>query len=75
MADGVAIQFTDTGLGMDETTKDKIFNPFFTTKDTGTGLGLAITHKIIQEHGGSIQVESIPGSGTTFLITLPGVQD
>jgi len=74
LADGVAIQFTDTGLGMDETTKDKIFNPFFTTKDTGTGLGLAITHKIIQEHGGSIQVESIPGSGTTFLITLPGVQ-
>jgi signal transduction histidine kinase len=74
LAGGVAITFSDKGVGMDETTKDKIFNPFFTTKDTGTGLGLAITHKIIQEHGGSIQVDSIPGCGTTFVITLPGVQ-
>jgi two-component system sensor histidine kinase AtoS len=74
VAGGVAIRFTDTGVGMDEATKDKIFNPFFTSKDTGTGLGLTITHKIIQEHGGSIQVDSTPGSGTTFVITLPGVQ-
>ena len=70
----VVLQFTDTGVGMDEVTKDKIFNPFFTTKDTGTGLGLAMTHKIVQEHGGDIEVESVVGKGTTFTLTLPRVQ-
>jgi PAS domain S-box-containing protein len=71
---GVLFRFTDTGVGMDEATKDKIFNPFFTTKDTGTGLGLAMTHKIIQEHGGVIEVESVVGKGTTFVLKFPGVQ-
>lgn len=71
---GVMLQFKDTGVGMDQTTKDNIFNPFFTTKDSGTGLGLAITHKIIEEHGGDIQVESAVGHGTTFTLTLPSVQ-
>ncbi len=75
LAGGVRIQFTDTGVGMEESTKDNIFNPFFTTKDTGTGLGLAMTHKVIQEHGGDIQVDSIPGAGTTLTLTLPGVQE
>jgi len=70
----VVLQFTDTGVGMDEATKDKIFNPFFTTKETGTGLGLAMTHKIIQEHGGNIEVDSVVGKGTTFTLTFPGVQ-
>ncbi|MGD8915833.1 MAG: ATP-binding protein [Syntrophobacterales bacterium] len=51
-----------------------MFNPFFTTKDTGTGLGLAMTHKIIQEHGGDIEVDSLVGKGTTFTLTIPGVQ-
>jgi signal transduction histidine kinase len=74
LAGGVVLQFTDTGVGMDEATKDKIFNPFFTTKDTGTGLGLAMTHKIIQEHGGDIEVDSLVGKGTTFTLTIPGVQ-
>jgi signal transduction histidine kinase len=74
LAGGVVLQFTDTGVGMDEATKDKIFNPFFTTKDTGTGLGLAMTHKIIQEHGGEIKVDSLIGKGTTFTLTIPGVQ-
>ena len=74
LAGGVVLQFTDTGVGMDEATKDKIFNPFFTTKDTGTGLGLAMTHKIIQEHGGDIEVESVVGKGTTFTLRFPGVQ-
>jgi two-component system sensor histidine kinase AtoS len=74
LAGGVVLQFTDTGFGMDEATKDKIFNPFFTTKDTGTGLGLAMTHKIIQEHGGDIEVDSVVGKGTTFTLTFPGVQ-
>jgi signal transduction histidine kinase len=49
----------------------QIFNPFFTTKDSGTGLGLPITHKVITEHKGQIDVESIKGQGTTFTIQLP----
>jgi signal transduction histidine kinase len=68
------LQFKDTGVGMDQTTKDNIFDPFFTTKDSGTGLGLAMTHKIIEEHGGDIQVESSVGQGATFTLTLPDVQ-
>ena len=71
---GVLLQLTDTGLGMDQATRENIFNPFFTTKDKGTGLGLAITHKIIQEHGGTIEVASTPGEGTTFTVKLPGVK-
>jgi PAS domain S-box-containing protein len=71
---GVIIQFIDTGVGMDAATADNIFNPFFTTKDKGTGLGLAITHKIIQEHGGTIQVASALGAGTTITLTFPGMQ-
>jgi two-component system sensor histidine kinase AtoS len=74
LAGRVVLKFTDTGVGMEEATKDKIFNPFFTTKETGTGLGLAMTHKIIQEHGGDIEVESSVGKGTTFSLTIPGVQ-
>ena len=74
LAGGVLLRFTDTGVGMDEATKDKIFNPFFTTKDTGTGLGLAMTHKIIQEHGGDIKVDSLVGKGTTFSLRFPRVQ-
>jgi len=74
LAGEVVLRFTDTGVGMDEKTKDKIFNPFFTTKDAGTGLGLAMTHKIIQEHGGAIEVESVVGKGTAFTLKFPGVQ-
>ena len=70
---GVLVRFTDTGVGIEQTIKENIFNPFFTTKDRGTGLGLALTHKIIREHGGDIEVESSPGEGTTFTLRLPGV--
>ena len=69
--EGLCLHFTDTGIGIDHLTLDNIFNPFFTTKDKGTGLGLAITHKIVQEHGGSILVSSTPGAGSTFTLTLP----
>ena len=67
----VEITVSDTGRGIPERALDRVFEPFFTTKETGTGLGLAITHGIIQQHGGSIEVESKEGEGTTFRIHLP----
>lgn len=73
LTSGVRLHFIDTGLGLGEATKDNIFNPFFTTKDKGTGLGLAITHKIVQEHHGTIEVSSTRDEGTTFTLTIPGM--
>ncbi len=67
----VEIMVKDTGDGISSENMDKIFDPFFTTKKTGTGLGLAITHGIIEQHKGTINVESTPGKGTCFIITLP----
>lgn len=69
----VKIRVRDTGRGIPEDQLGKIFDPFFTTKDVGhgTGLGLFITHDIVVRHEGSILVESIPGKGTTFTVTLP----
>ena len=65
----------DTGAGIPADLIDKVFDPFFTTKPVGegTGLGLTICHKIVEEHGGAIDVESEPGKGTTFIITLPSI--
>ncbi len=62
---------SDRGEGMDEATLPRIFEPFFTTKKRGTGLGLAISKKIIEQHGGTIAVESARGEGTRFIIDLP----
>jgi signal transduction histidine kinase len=64
------ISISDTGHGISEDVKNKVFLPFFTTKEKGTGLGLAIVHKIIISHGGSISVESSE-KGTTFTVRLP----
>jgi signal transduction histidine kinase len=60
----------DTGHGISDDVKDKIFLPFFTTKEKGTGLGLAIVHKIVVSHGGSIQVDS-SDKGTVFRLRFP----
>ncbi len=65
------IEIADTGKGIPEAELDKIFIPFYTTKDSGTGLGLSICHKIVQDHDGTIEVESLMGTGTKFTITLP----
>jgi hypothetical protein len=69
----VAISFRDTGIGISPEHLSKIYDPFFTTKQIGlgTGLGLAVSYGIIKDHGGNIQVESKPGDGTLFQITLP----
>jgi len=63
----------DDGEGMSPELKDRAFEPFFTTKDDGkgVGLGLAVVYGIVQAHGGDIEVESVPGSGTLFRVTLP----
>jgi signal transduction histidine kinase/FixJ family two-component response regulator len=70
---GVRIRFRDAGEGISEENLERIFDPFFTTKDPdkGTGLGLMISHQIIADHGGSIEVESLPGEGATFHVRLP----
>lgn len=65
------ITIADQGNGMDKATLDRMFEPFFSTKKRGTGLGLAIVKQIVEQHDGTISVESEPGKGTTFRIDLP----
>ncbi len=68
---GLAIlRIRDSGCGMKEETRRRIFEPFYTTKSQGTGLGLAVTHKVFEGHGGSIMVESEEGKGTEFVIKI-----
>ena len=67
----IVIRITDTGIGISEEKLGMIFTPFYTNKNRGTGLGLAIVKNIIEEHNGSIDVQSEIGEGTTFIITLP----
>lgn len=69
--DNVVITIQDTGPGMTQVQEEKIFTPFFTTKDKGTGLGLVVVKKLVEENGGTIDVLSKPGKGTTFIVSFP----
>jgi two-component system NtrC family sensor kinase len=73
----IEVEISDTGIGISKENLEKIFDPFFTTKDVGhgTGLGLAISYGIVKKHGGTIQVDSEVGKGTTFIIRLPIVEE
>ena len=74
LGDSVEIRIRDNGTGIPPEVKEKLFNPFFTTKPAGegTGLGLSISHDIIvKQHGGSIEVDTQPGAFTEFRIVLP----
>jgi two-component system NtrC family sensor kinase len=72
-SDHITVKITDTGIGMTNEIKQRIFEPFYTTKNVGegTGLGLSIVFGIIEKHKGTINVESASGTGTTFTVTLP----
>jgi signal transduction histidine kinase len=67
----VSIAVRDHGAGMSDDTRSHLFEPFFTTKARGVGLGLAVTHRIVGAHGGTISVDSKPGGGATFTVSLP----
>ena len=69
--DSVHITIRDTGCGMSEEVRNNMFYPYFTTKEDGTGLGMSIVQKIIEEHGGTISVESKEGIGTSVYLSLP----
>lgn len=70
---GVRVKIRDTGVGMDEEVMSHLFDPFFTTKEDGLGLGLYICNQILEDHGGSFNVESEPGKGTVFSFWLPSL--
>jgi len=73
LSNQIHIRVSDTGYGIEKRNLSRIFDPFFTTKPTGegTGLGLSVSYGIIKSHEGQIDVQSEPGAGSTFTVTLP----
>jgi signal transduction histidine kinase len=67
----VLLEVSDDGCGMDEHTKKRVWDPYFTTKEKGTGLGLATVDAITEAYGGRVEVESAPGKGSVFRVFLP----
>jgi signal transduction histidine kinase len=67
----IEVTVSDTGAGVDPELHERIFEPYFSTRAGGTGLGLAIARKVVEEHGGTIMLESQPGSGTEVRVRLP----
>ncbi len=71
----VWLKVRDNGPGMDEETQQKVFRPFYTSKANGTGLGLAISRKLVDAHGGTIEIDSSPGKGCEFVLTFPRLEE
>jgi signal transduction histidine kinase len=69
--DAVILEVMDTGNGISPEAEKRLFDPFFSTKETGTGLGLPIAARIVEKHGGTLQYQTQPGHGTTFGVILP----
>jgi len=69
--ENIRIEVSDTGSGLSKEECDRLFTPYYTTKEHGTGLGLAIVQSVVSDHQGRITVKSAPGQGTTFVIELP----
>jgi signal transduction histidine kinase len=72
-ADGARLVVEDSGPGFDEAVADRVFEPFFTTKYSGTGLGLAIVHRLVNAHGGTIDVGNVPTGGARVTVVLPQI--
>jgi two-component system sensor histidine kinase PilS (NtrC family) len=75
LPDPPTLAVSDTGPGVPETLRQKIYDPFFTTKDHGTGLGLATVHSIVEAHGGSLELQGAQQGGARFVIRLPVDED
>jgi two-component system NtrC family sensor kinase len=71
----IRVKIQDTGPGIPPEIMDRLFSPFFTTKEKGTGLGLAISYGIIERHSGKIDVKTALGKGSTFIVSLPVDED
>jgi signal transduction histidine kinase len=69
--DLVYLKVSDRGPGIPPEALPRVFDPFYTTKASGTGLGLSVTYGIVHDHNGTIDVQSAPGQGTTFVLTFP----
>jgi signal transduction histidine kinase len=70
----IVLDVTDTGIGMSEDVRSRVFDAFFSTRATGSGLGLPTTRKIVEAHGGTLHVQSEPGKGSQFTVRLPNLE-